>query len=249
MGLISIAIALPVSVFLARCFGIANSSEGPESWLEWVGWRKFVFGPHAHRKWHYTGPKGQPNRHVKWFIRSIGAPPPETAINLWHSLVAWVTRTEPPWTEEWREAMETKEAEEAEKARPDAGEALTDKLHQDNGKDAEDGNLDSNPPWTVERREATEADVAVEAHPDASEVLADKLHEENGKDAEDAEDDDAASDGGSTSSSVRSARELARYKRMVALSGFLGIYICWAIFSWCAHACAPALAAALTLRP
>ena len=103
---VSIAIALPASLFLASCFSIANDSEAPESWLEWYGWRKFVFGLNAHRKWHYTGPLGQPMRHVKWFIRSVGAPPPETAINLWHSLLAWATGTDPPWVEEWREAME-----------------------------------------------------------------------------------------------------------------------------------------------
>ena len=35
VGLISIAIALPVSLFLATCFSIANDSEAPENWLEW----------------------------------------------------------------------------------------------------------------------------------------------------------------------------------------------------------------------
>ena len=32
---VSIAIAIPVAVFLQGCFGIANDSEAPESWLEW----------------------------------------------------------------------------------------------------------------------------------------------------------------------------------------------------------------------
>jgi hypothetical protein len=34
-------------VFIATCFSIANDNEAPESWLEWVGWRKFIFGLHG----------------------------------------------------------------------------------------------------------------------------------------------------------------------------------------------------------
>jgi hypothetical protein len=161
----SLAIALPVTMFLQTCFAIASDSEAPESWLEWVGWRKFIFGFNAHRKWHYTGPLGQPHRHVKWFCRSAGAPPTETAMNLVHSLTAWLTRSDPPWVVEAREAAEEAEAD-------------------------DDGAADG---------EAEE---------------------------------DAPSESASTSSSVRSARELARYKRFVAATGFIGIYICWATFSW-----------------
>jgi hypothetical protein len=104
VGLISLAVSLPVVLFLQTCFGIANDSEAPESWLEWFGWRKFVFGLNAHRRWHYTGPAGPPNRHVRWFVRSVGAPPSETAINLYHSAVALATCSDPPWFVEAREA-------------------------------------------------------------------------------------------------------------------------------------------------
>ena len=33
-----------MTVFITTCFGIANDNEAPESWLEWTGWRKLVFG-------------------------------------------------------------------------------------------------------------------------------------------------------------------------------------------------------------
>ncbi len=174
VGLISIAIALPVTLFLQSCFEIANDNEAPESWLEWVGWRKLVFGLHANRKWHYTGPLGQPVRHVKWFIRSVGAPSPETIINLWHSFVSAITGTPPPWTIEAREA---------------AGEA-------------------------AEEEAGNGGNGAV--RPEGSEKAP------------------------STTSSVRSARALARYKRIMAATGFIGTYICWAVFTWCvpcAHVC------------
>jgi hypothetical protein len=151
-----------------------RDSQAPESWLEWVGWRKLVFGLHANHKWHYTGALGQPSRHVKWFIRSVGAPQPETIINLGHSFVAAITGSLPPWTIEAREA-----AEEEAKAE-EAGAA------------------------------------AAEASPAAAAAGSEKA--------------------ASTTSSVRSARALARYKRIMAATGFIGTYICWAVFTWCAHA-------------
>jgi hypothetical protein len=146
--------------------------QAPECWLEWVGWRKLVFGVHANRKWHYTGPLGQPTRHIKWFLRSAGSPQTETILNLWYSLVAWATCSPPPWTVLAREA----EAEEAEEAAAAAAEG----------------------------------------------------------DAPAGADDGAGSEKApSTSSSVRSARNMARYKRMMTATGFIGTYVCWAIFAWC----------------
>jgi len=62
----------------------------------------------AHRRWHYT--RGEPPvRYVKWFVRSAGAPPSETAANLCRSFWASVTGTEPPWVVEAREAEEVEE--------------------------------------------------------------------------------------------------------------------------------------------
>jgi hypothetical protein len=94
VGLISIAIALPVGLFLESCFEIANDSEQPESILLWAGWRKRVCGARAHRRWHYTRDK-QPSRYVRWWIRSQDAPTPETIVNLFHSARAFFTHTCP----------------------------------------------------------------------------------------------------------------------------------------------------------
>ena len=196
---------------------IANDSEAPESWLEWFGWRKLVFGFDAHRRWHYTGPLGQPNRHVKWFIRSVGAPDPETAINLWHSLVAWVTGTDPPWVEEWRETVEAEAEEDAEEEAEAEVEALacdshSGSSHQVNGS----ARLPADAPRVLKLLHLAEQDV-FDTH-----ALG------NGK----VRTDDDVGDGASTTSSVRSARALARYKRIIALTGFIGVYVTWAIFAW-----------------
>jgi hypothetical protein len=226
---VSIAIALPASLFLASCFMIANDSEAPESWLEWFGWRKLVFGPNAHRRWHYTGPLGQPVRHVKWFIRSVGAPPPETAINLWHSLLSWATGSDPPWVEEWREAIEA-EAEEAEletevELEAAACDSYNTPTHQVNG----GARVPADAPRVLKLVHVAEQDALDMRTVGNRQVLwADK---------------DDISDGASTTSSVRSARALARYKRVIALTGFIGVYVTWALFAWFIFVRALALAA------
>ena len=221
MRAVSIAIALPASLFLCSCFSIANDSEAPESWLEWFGWRKLVFGANAHRRWHYTGPLGQPKRHVKWYIRSVGAPPPETAINLWHSLVSWVTGTDPPWVEEWREAVEAAEEAEANAAvEPDA--PACDSLSGPSRHVNDSACLPADAPRALKLIHVAEQDT-LDKHANGN---------GNGKACEQYEYD--ISDGASTTSSVRSARALAQYKRMIALTGFIGVYVTWALFAWCA---------------
>jgi hypothetical protein len=105
VGLIAFALALPVTLFLQTCFSLANESEVPESWLQWAGLPALVFGAKANRKWHYTGPAGQPVRFVRWYARSINAPVIETMLNLWESFKAWAMCVRPPWTMEAEESL------------------------------------------------------------------------------------------------------------------------------------------------
>ena len=169
VGLISLAVALPVTLFISTCFEIADDSEAPESWLEWVGWRKLVFGRDAHRRWHYTRPEGQPVRYVRWFVRSTTAPISETAANLCRSFYAWLTGTEVPWLVEAREAE-----------------------------------------FELEGAAKREGDCC----------------------GADGDGGDGKSESGSTSSSVRSAQALMRWKRTVTAAGLIGVYVTWAVFSW-----------------
>ena len=60
VGLISIAVAIPTGMFLGRCFELANEGEDwPDAWLELPrGWVKMaaalLFGEHFNGRWHYT---------------------------------------------------------------------------------------------------------------------------------------------------------------------------------------------------
>jgi hypothetical protein len=100
---------------LAALLPYRASVFGAQSWLAYGGLTRLVCGMSAHRRWHYTGPAGQPSRFVRWYCRSVDAPKMETLTNLWHSLVAWLTRSKPPWTLE-AEAAEAEAAEAAEAA-------------------------------------------------------------------------------------------------------------------------------------
>ena len=233
VGLISLAVAIPVTVFVTTCFGIANDSEAPESWLEWVGWRKLVFGLNAHRRWHYTGPAGPPSRHVRWYVRSAGAPPSETAANLWRSAVAWATCSDPPWVLEAREAEEEVQGGAAVRS-AQAEDYLTWSMH---------------PP--ARSRADRLMQVATTCAPWRS-VDADAPHGDDEEGAAQAQLE-RPSDGGSSSgesSAAAEARELERYKRAMAATGVAGVYVCWAVFTWCGgpHCAAASYCAMLSMR-
>jgi hypothetical protein len=122
VGLISIAVAIPVTVFMLSCFAIANDSEAPEAWLSWANpVLKLFAGINAHRRWHYTR-GAQPARPVRWYVRSVDAPYPETCMNFCRSIKALLTCSQPPWYAEASEAeAEAKQA--AAPGEPDAAAA------------------------------------------------------------------------------------------------------------------------------
>ena len=178
-------------MFLAGCFEIANECEAPESWLEWTGWRKLVFGAHANRKWHYT--RGEPPLHyVRWYCRSSETSPPELVQQGWEWLVARLTGGETEWETDRREAEE--EEAEAKEAEAKAAEGAGSDEEED-AKSAKSG------------------------------------HSGDGKKS-------GSGSAASTSSSVRSAKALRKHKLIVMSIGLIGIYMCWAIFTWFIFTCA-----------
>ena len=70
VGLISVAVALPVDLFLARAFEIANEGDAPESWLEApAGKWKWVVGKNGHNHWRLNDPTRPIPDLVLWLIR------------------------------------------------------------------------------------------------------------------------------------------------------------------------------------
>jgi hypothetical protein len=104
VGLISIAVALPVTLFLNSFYSVANDADTPDSFLRWAGWRRLVFGLAANRRWHYTAPAGQPRCYARWHIRSGEEPALKTLLNLCSSAYAWLTCSDTPWVLEARHA-------------------------------------------------------------------------------------------------------------------------------------------------
>ncbi len=137
VALIALAVGLPVTLFLQAAFEIANDAEQPESWLVWRGAARLLLGLRAHRRWHYTGPDGQPRRFVRWYIRSKDAPMPEVAAAALHALRCALTGATPRWTLQAR-ASAAKAAEAAEADADERGACAREP-------DAEDG-LDSHVP-------------------------------------------------------------------------------------------------------
>ena len=98
VGLISFAVAIPVAMFLARCFEVANENDDePEAWLEMPdGWVKYAlkaaFGMKPHGDWHYTRAVQQPDLKpcqsgiVRWMVRRGDEMPTTTILRL----LAWV---------------------------------------------------------------------------------------------------------------------------------------------------------------
>ena len=209
VGLLAFAISLPVTLFLQTCFELANDNEAPESWLTWAGNSRLILGGQAHRRWHYTGPKGQPSRYVRWFVRSVDAPKFETLLNLLFSLKAFVTRTQTPWAEEAAEW----EAEQAAQAARDERAA--------------EGDL-----ATTVVLEPADGPAAAQAPGEGLAAEGEFMYSGFRFTSAPVELDEPDADARTVSTSFRSAKNLRFSKRKLTAFGIGGVYLIWAFFSW-----------------
>jgi hypothetical protein len=89
VGLISVAVALPVDMLLARAFEIANEGDEPASWLDAPGGSvKLLLGKDAHNGWRLADPERPVSDLLLWCVRYSA----ETLFASALRLVAWAWR-------------------------------------------------------------------------------------------------------------------------------------------------------------
>jgi hypothetical protein len=90
VGLISVAVALPVDFFLARAFEIANEGSAPESWLEApTGVLHLLLGKAAHNDWRLADAKRPMRDLVLWCVRYGSS---ESLLGSATRLLGWLAR-------------------------------------------------------------------------------------------------------------------------------------------------------------
>ena len=221
VALIALAVAVPVSIFLSGCFEIANDSEAPESWLRYAGVVRILCGRTAHRRWHYTGPMGQPTRFVRWYIRSIDAPRLETLTNALHAIRAAVTGVPPPW-HATREELETED----ETAGGEAETAGRVSLHSSIRLSLAHlvGEIDS--PHAAQTAEAEAVHARLSLHSSISWQMYSHALDNLG-------DTSSGSTGPHDEHSpAEEAAELRRAKRRLTTLGLVGVLVVWAVMAW-----------------
>jgi hypothetical protein len=74
VGLISVAVALPVDIFLAKAFELANEGEAPENWLDAPPgrWKLLLGGKNLHNDWHLADPKKPVSDVALWLVADGG---------------------------------------------------------------------------------------------------------------------------------------------------------------------------------
>ena len=75
VGLICVAVALPVTLFLERAFETANEVDGAaESWVTWGGLWRLALGKNknAHKKWRWSNPDDPPGEFVQLLTADPG---------------------------------------------------------------------------------------------------------------------------------------------------------------------------------
>ena len=69
VGLISVAVALPIDLFLARAFETANEGDVPGNWLDAPpGKWKLLLGKDAHNAWRLAHPRRPASELVRWLV-------------------------------------------------------------------------------------------------------------------------------------------------------------------------------------
>ena len=74
VGLICVAVSLPVTLFLEKAFEIANEVDGAAGGWRWYdGMRRMLLGRHAHADWHWKEPgegRRKPSELVLWLTQN-----------------------------------------------------------------------------------------------------------------------------------------------------------------------------------
>ncbi len=167
----------------------------------------------------------------------MGAPPSETAANLVRSLWAFLTGGETAWVEEAREAEEEALAAVAEAEADDVGGA------KDGTKMSRASLLMAHGIPLGSSAETSRASQLLGA---AEEMAREAPYgcDDAAQDVDVPASEHGSERSGSTTSSIRSAKALARYKRSVMGVGIGGTLLTWAIFAWFTFTCALRLEAA-----
>ena len=129
VGLISLAVALPVTMFLQSSFMLSNTVMSPDMWLDWPGeWLLWFIGKDANKDWHYTRGGVMPSRVARWYARfySQGEPIIVTIRNIFIRIGCWLRGKPCPWEEQpEEEESESEDAYEQARSRDTPRESQT----------------------------------------------------------------------------------------------------------------------------
>ena len=122
VGLISVAVALPVDMILVRMFEASNEGDAPEQWLEAPsGNWKLLLGKDCHHAWNYDAKDKPVSDLVKWVARRGG----EDTFAIIMRLLAWLwAKLKGPAAEDRKTEDDDKESDDAESF--DSAEARSD---------------------------------------------------------------------------------------------------------------------------
>ena len=112
VGLISVAVALPVDMILVRMFEASNEGDAPEQWLEAPsGNWKLLLGKDCHHAWNYDAKDKPVSDLVKWIARRGG----EDMFAIIARLLAWLwAKLKGPAAEDSKAEDDDKESDDAE---------------------------------------------------------------------------------------------------------------------------------------